>query len=196
MSSSPAASSSSPDPLNNRVDFKLHAAKMQLGNLKQIEARAGSLMANKVRIKAEMEIDEILYYLVGVKDALLQEINSEFQLGLALKDVASDKINLRQIQKCGAIAAKDIMSEINGMECKTRDPLWLINELHNHSKHRNMIPKAFVGIAGRGIIKVSFRSPRTKRKMKRPIIDYLDASYKRIENLQKNVTNKISQYRV
>jgi hypothetical protein len=72
MSSSPAASSFSPDPLNNRVDFKLHAAKIHLGNLKRTEARAGSLMANKVRIKAEMEIDEILYYLVGIKDALFQ----------------------------------------------------------------------------------------------------------------------------
>ena len=110
--------------------------------------------------------------------------------------MASDKINLRLNQKCGATAVKGIMSDINGMQCKTRDALWLINELHNHSKHRNMIPKAFVGIAGRGIIKVSFRSPRTNRKMKRPIIDYLDASYKRIQNLQKNVTNNISQYRV
>jgi hypothetical protein len=82
-------------------------------------------MADKVRIKAEMEIDEILYYLVSVKDALLQAINSEFQLGLALKDVASDKINLRLNQKCRATAAKDIMREITGMECKTRDPLWL-----------------------------------------------------------------------
>lgn len=44
-------------------------------------------MATKVRIPVEMEIHRFLYYLVGVKDARLQEINCEFHLGLSYTSI-------------------------------------------------------------------------------------------------------------
>lgn len=87
-----------------------------------------------------MEIDEILYYLVVVKDALLQEINSELNLGLEAKRVSIETINEKLTQKKkGAANARDITKEICHMVSNEQDPLWLINELHNRSKHRKMI---------------------------------------------------------
>jgi hypothetical protein len=65
-----------PEPLNIRVHFKLNAARRHLDNLIRLEDSAGSLASSEVRIEAEEHIDEFLYQLVGVKDALLQEINN------------------------------------------------------------------------------------------------------------------------
>jgi hypothetical protein len=73
MSSSSSSSSPYLNPLENRVYFKLNAAKTHLNTLKRLEdASPGkNLASSKDRMQVEMEIDEILYHLVGVKDALL-----------------------------------------------------------------------------------------------------------------------------
>lgn len=44
-----------PNALEDRVRFKLNAAKVHLDNLKRLEARYGSLASSNVRIRAEME---------------------------------------------------------------------------------------------------------------------------------------------
>lgn len=90
------SSSSSYDPLNKRVDFKLHGARIHLHNLKRLESIDGALASSRVRLQVEIELDEFLYYLVGVKDALLQEINSEFHLGVAPQDVKEESINSKK----------------------------------------------------------------------------------------------------
>jgi hypothetical protein len=64
------------DELNNRVHFKLNAARRHLDNLIRLESDAGTLVASNVRVEAEQRIDEFLYHLIGVKDALLQEVNT------------------------------------------------------------------------------------------------------------------------
>lgn len=58
-----------PDELNIRVHFKLNAARRHLDNLIRLEDTAGSLASAEVRIEAEMDIDEFLYQLIGVKDS-------------------------------------------------------------------------------------------------------------------------------
>jgi hypothetical protein len=122
-----------PYPLDIRVHFKLNAARRHLDNLRRLEDRVGSLASADVRLEAEMEIDECLYHLISVKDALLQEINSELHLGLAERDVTLRAINTELNQR-GA-DAKDITKEIDDMVSDEDNPLWLVNELHNHSKH-------------------------------------------------------------
>lgn len=102
-----STSSSSYDPLNNRVDFTLHGVRTHLLNLKRLEAIDGTLDSSRVRLQAEMESDEILYYLVGVKDALLQEINSELNLGLALEDVKDETIK-KELEKRRELQQKKI----------------------------------------------------------------------------------------
>jgi hypothetical protein len=196
-----SSSSPYPNPLNNRLNFKLNAAKIHLETLKRLEdASPGKNLASyKDRMHVEMEIDEFLYHLVGVKDALFQEINCEFHLGLSPDKVTSEKVKTELNQKQGIVAAAktEFTKEIGKMQFdkqkKNQHPLWLINELHNHSKHRNILPKALV-VVDSDISKISLINPRTNRKMKKPIMDYADDSYKIIERWQKNVRKKIIKY--
>jgi hypothetical protein len=103
-----------PDELNNRVHFKLNAARRHLDNLIRLEDRAGSLASDDVRVQAEMDIDECLYHLVGVKDALLQEINNELHLGLRQRDVNLETIN-KELSQRGGANARGITKEIDDM---------------------------------------------------------------------------------
>jgi hypothetical protein len=205
MSSSPF---SSYDPLNNRVDFKLHGARTHLLNLKRLESIDGTLDSSSIRLQAEMEIDEILYYLVGVKDALLQEINSELNLGLTLEDVKEETINKEVEKKKGVTAKEDLMMSINKMQTNKEHPLGRINELHNHSKHRRMIGFDIAVVAeSNEIIKPSLIIPVTSKGNQNgkgmrngkgtriPAIDYLEDSYKKIEKLKEIVRKGIIKYR-
>jgi hypothetical protein len=186
-----------PSELNIRVHFKLNAARRHLDNLVQLEQREGSLAQAVVRIEAETDIDECLYHLIGVKDALLQEINTELRLGLDQRDVTLAAINAALNQR--GTKAKAITKEIDDMISVKHDPRWLINELHNHSKHRNLIGQA-LNMQDGVLQRSSLIDPRTGQGMKTEdgrrilTIAYLEDSYTRIEDLQKTVREKIQQY--
>jgi|SRR5215208_550092 len=206
MSATATSSSSSsslpyPDPTNNRVNFKLDAARIHLDRLIELERNSPeqSLALTIERFQVEMEIDEILYYLVGVKDALLQEINRRFDLGLELRTVDIDTINKQLKKKYGGDIAREMLSEINRMTSSREDPLWLINECHNHSKHREMLGMAKTMVIG-GPTNASLIDPRTGQGVRRangtqkPPVEYLEESYVEIEKLQKKVRDKINSY--
>jgi hypothetical protein len=196
-------SSSSPNHNlpDNRGDYKLKAARRHFDNLRQIEDIAGSLVSSNDRMYVEMEIDESLYNLVGVKDALLQEINCKFNLGLSPDEVWTKTINAELRQKIEPDAKEDLMKDICHMESNKNHQLWLINELHNHSKHRAIITKAITMVIDRKETSVALINPRTNMPMRtnegklKPIIEYLEESYAEIEDLQKKVREKIRLYR-
>jgi hypothetical protein len=190
---------SDPNLPENRGDYKLKAARRHLDNLIRLEDTAGSLAAGKVRIEAEEDIDEYLYHLFGVKDALLQEINNELHLDLAQRDANLGAINIKLNQR-GA-DARAITKEIDDMLSNEHNPLWLVNELHNHSKHRNLIGQAIVIENGR-LARASLIDPRTGDEMRTAddvrmrilATFYLEESYTGIEDLQRTVREKIRQY--
>jgi hypothetical protein len=191
-----AASSPYPNPLNDRVHFKLNAAKMHLDRLNDLQANSEgrTLASSNVRMQAEIEIDEFFYHLIGVKDALLHEINRELHLGLAPGDVKEETLNNKLEEMLGEDAKEDLMRRINMMKSGERHPLRRINELHNQSEHRNMIPKDIVASAGGGVTNFALIDPLTSRRMNNQIIDYLTDSYERIEKLQKMVRQNILKY--
>jgi hypothetical protein len=187
-----------PDELNNRVHFKFNAARRHLDNLMRLEIDAGSLAVSEVRVEAEQGIDECLYQLIGVKDALLQEVNAQLNLGIPPRKVSLETMN-PELDKRGA-DARDIIKEIKSMVSDQSDPRWLINELHNHSKHRGVIGQA-INVVDGTLDRASLIDPRTGQGMRRPVdgtrilaIDYLEESYASIEELQRTVRNKIRQY--
>ncbi len=194
-----------PDELNIRVHFKLNAARRHLDNLIRLEDKAGSLASGDVRVQAEMDIDEFLYHRVSVKDALLQEINNKLLLGLESRQVNLETIN-RNLNQKGA-DARGITKEIDDMVSNDdHNPLWLANELHNHSKYRNLIGQAVVIENGR-LARASLIDPRTGEEMRTPHGDggndggirilatfFLEESYTAIEDLQRTVREKIRQY--
>jgi hypothetical protein len=132
-------------------------------------------------------------YLIGVKDALLQEINCELHLGSASEDVKEQAINKELEQKLGLDAKKDLMTNINKMKSDKTHRLGKISELHNHSKHRAMLKKDIVSVDG-AISSFSLIDPVTEERMKDQIIEYLTDSYERIEKLQKTVRENIPKY--
>jgi hypothetical protein len=96
--------------------------------------------------------------------------------------------------------ARDIIAEINSMVSVQSNPRWLINELHNQSKHRGMIGQA-INVVDNEVQRASLIDPQTGRGMVRPndgtrilAIDYLEESYASMEELQRTVRSKIQQY--
>jgi hypothetical protein len=186
------------DELNNRVHFKLNTARRHLDNLIRLEDDAGTLVASNVRVEAEQRIDECLYHLIGVKDALLQEVNTQLNLGIPARRVTTDTLN-PELDKRGA-DARDVITEINSMVSVQSDPRWLINELHNQSKHRGMIGQA-INVVDNQVQRASLIDPRTGQGMVNPIdgtrilaIYYLEEGYASMEELQSTVRNKLRQY--
>jgi len=195
-----ALSQSSSNLLETRGDFKLHAARMHLEHLRQMESEFGSLVASEIRIDAEIELDEFFYHLVGVKDALLHEINREFKLHIKSRNVAFDCVCAKLKNKKGlrANVPNILMQDLTKMQFHKKKKgrqhsLGIVVEFNNHSKHRAMIRK-YIVMAGRII--VFLRYPNTNGRMKKPVLDYLDDSYKRVEKLQEIVRKKIAKYRI
>lgn len=162
----PAASSSSsctpyPNELNDRVHFKLNAAWRHLDNLIRLENEWGSLAAPNIRVEAEQRIDECLYHLAGVNDALLQQVNTQLKLGLATNRVKLETMNPK-LHNMGK-DAEDIIAEIKSMLCDSNDRRWLINDCHNQSEHRSMIGQALVVVDG-VLQRASLIDPRLLRE--------------------------------
>ena len=76
--------------------------------------------ASEVRVEAEQGIDECLYHLIGVKDALLQEVNAQLNQGVPPRNVRLETMN-PELDKRGA-DARDIIREINSMVGIQTDP--------------------------------------------------------------------------
>jgi hypothetical protein len=168
-----------PFALDERVNFMLFVTKRHLYNLRQLEDRTGSLAGDEVRNQAEIEINELLYHLVGVRDALLQEINTELNLGLPQRDGTLGVINNQRNQR-GA-NARDMTRETDDTGYNPQNPLWLLVELHNRSEHRSLIVQDTVLVDGQ-LLRASLIDPRTDRVMRNDrgerilAINYLDDS--------------------
>lgn len=124
-----------------------------MDRLKELQENKASTVSSEARLLAEIEIDEFFYQLVSAKDALLQEINQKLQLILSLKDVNTEKINSRLKDQ----SREDVMAKINRVGSEG-NWLWLVNEFHNISKHRQLVA------VNDKITKVALYRPDTQRK--------------------------------
>jgi hypothetical protein len=147
-----------PFALDDRVNFMLFVTKRHLDNLRQLEDRTGSLAGDEVRNQTEIEINELLYRLVGVRDALLQEINTELNLGLPQRDGMLGVVKNQRNQR-GA-NARDMTRETDDTGYNPQNPLWLLVELHNRSEHRSLIVQDTVLVDGQ-LLRASLIDPRT-----------------------------------
>ena len=163
----------------------------------QLEITAGSLADGEVRTQAEIEIDELLYHLVSVRDALLQEINTELNLGLAQSDVNLGAINNRLNQM--GTNARNITKPIDAMN-NPQNLLSLAVELHNRSEHRALIGQEIV--FGSELLRACLIDPRTQpergmrnsRDERYLAIDFLGDSLREVENLRDMVRVNIRQF--
>src|SRR5919108_2331947 len=124
--------------LNDRVEFKLYAAKQHLNRLKEIENTYGDIANDNVRIEVEMEVDCFLSQLAGAVDSLLSQINNRLELG-----IPAERINFANVQS--ALSAKtkkiDLLSPLDGAR-QQGNWYYMLSELRNQSVHRTFLKKA------------------------------------------------------
>jgi hypothetical protein len=73
---------------------------------------------------------------MGARDSVLVEINNELGLGMALEDVKLETVN----ERLDDIIKRDLLKDLNHLISNNTSWLWFLNEILNHSLHRERIP--------------------------------------------------------
>lgn len=182
--------------LSDRVNFKLFAAEQHLNTLREIEKNYGGIMGNR-RVYAEMEIDCFFAQIIGAKDSLLVQINEKLGLGLPIEEAKIQNLN----PKLKSINQRDLLIELNTLS-QPGNWLWLLNELRNHSLHREMLRKRAVVNIRENINTDNSSSskpevyllvnPRdiNKRPMDSSVVAYLEESLQQMRDLIEAIRNK------
>jgi hypothetical protein len=123
--------------LNDRAEFKLHAAEQHLNRLKEIENAYGDIAKDNARIEVEMEADCFLSQLVGAVDSLLFQINDRLDLG-----IPTDHVNFANVQS--ALSAKtkkiDLLSPLDTAR-QQGNWYYMLRELENQLVHSTFLRK-------------------------------------------------------
>jgi hypothetical protein len=82
-----------------------------------------------------MEIDCFFAQIIGAKDSLLVKINEKFDLNIPINEVNLDTV----YRKLKRIGRGDLLLDLKRMADDKESWFWLLNELRNHSIHRNIL---------------------------------------------------------
>jgi hypothetical protein len=109
-------------------------------------------------------------------------------LGIDPRNVTLDTINV----SLQTISRTDILTELNKISDQTHW-LWLVNEFHNQSKHRNVINKFITRTVGTTSgDSESLINPRTCQSIGVDIVDYLDESFNNMVRLVTETRSKMT----
>src|SRR5919109_5076509 len=127
--------------LNDRVEFKLYAAKQRLNRLKEIENTYGDIANDNVRIEVEMEVDCFLSQLAGAVDSLLSQINNRLELGIP----TDYRVNFANVQS--ALSAKtkkiDLLSPLDRAR-QQGNWYYMLSELRNQLVYKTFLKKVII----------------------------------------------------
>jgi hypothetical protein len=168
--------------LENRIEFKFYAAEKHLQLLSDMEAKGEGPNKSVGRLNRELEIEELLFHLVGAMDCLLIKINERLNLGLENR-----KINA--INVCKKLRLKkrnDLIKELWNL-VNPHNPVhsWLkiLTDLRNTGTHRSIINVSFAG----GDTRITLvEDPKSDLE----IIPYLDDRIQRMRDLIDNIIRK------
>ncbi len=168
--------------LEDRIEFKFYAAEKHLQILSDMEAEGETPNNSKGRLNWEIEIEELLFHLIGAMDYLLVRINERLNLKLETRKVTA-------INVCKKLRLKkrnDLIKELWDLS-NPRNPVrsWLkiLTDLRNTGTHRSIIN---VIIAG-GNARITFvEDPKSELE----IIPYLDDRIQRMRDLIDNIIRK------
>jgi hypothetical protein len=125
--------------LKNRVKFKFYAVEQHLNNLKNLENNGETLDKPSSRVNWEIEIENLLFHLVGVIDAILGRINEKLILGLDSKDITVCAVK----SKLSGSKNSDLLNELNDLLNRNLHPngnsLLRLKETRNSGTHRKII---------------------------------------------------------
>ena len=88
--------------LENRIEFKFYAAEKHLQALIDMQAKGETPNNSVGRLNWELEIEELLFHLVGAMDCLLVRINERLNLGLEYR-----KVNAINVCKIGRASCRE-----------------------------------------------------------------------------------------
>jgi hypothetical protein len=168
--------------LENRIEFKFYAAEKHLQALIDMQAKGETPNNSVGRLNWELEIEELLFHLVGAMDCLLVRINERLNLGLENRKV--NAINV--CKKLRLKKRNDLMKELWYLlnpHNRVRSWLKILTDLRNTGIHRSIINISFAG----GNMNISFvEDPQADSD----IIPYLDDHIQRMRDLIDNIIRK------
>jgi hypothetical protein len=167
--------------LEDRIEFKFYAAEKHLHLLSDMQAKGKTPDNSEARIDWELEIEELLFHLIGAMDCLLFRINERLKLGLEIQKVTA-------INVCSKLRLKknDLIKELWDL-VNPHSPVhsWLkiLTDLRNTGTNRSIINVSFAG----GNMHITFvKDPKSELE----VIPYLDDRIQRMRELIDNIISK------
>lgn len=168
--------------LENRIEFKFYAAEKHLQALTDMQAKGETPKNSVGRLNWELEIEELLFHLVGAMDCLLVRINERLNLGLENRKVNAINVCKELRLKKRNDLIKELWYLLNPHN-RVRSWLKILTDLRNTGIHRSIINISFAG----GNMNITFvEDPQADSD----IIPYLDDHIQRMRDLIDNIITK------
>jgi hypothetical protein len=168
--------------LENRIEFKFYAAEKHLQALTDMQAKGETPNNSVGRLNWELEIEELLFHLVGAMDCLLVRINERLNLGLEYRKVNAINVCKKLRLKKRNDLIKELWYLLNPHN-RVRSWLKILTDLRNIGMHRSIINISFAG----GNTNITFvEDPQADSD----IIPYLDDHIQRMRDLIDNIIRK------
>lgn len=168
--------------LENRIEFKFYAAEKHLQVLTEMQAKGETPNNSVGRLNWELEIEELLFHLVGAMDCLLVRINERLNLGLENRKVNAINVCKKLRLKKRNDLIKELWDLLNPHN-RVRSWLEILVDLRNTGTHRSIINISFAG----GNMNITFvEDPESDSD----IIPYLDDRIQRMRDLIDNIIRK------
>ena len=168
--------------LENRIEFKFYAAEKHLQLLSDMEAKGESPNNSVGRLNWELEIEELLFHLIGAMDCLLLRINERLKLGLEVRKVTAINVCKKLRLKKRNDLIKELWDLVNPHN-PVHSWLMILTDLRNTGTHRSIINVSFAG----GDTRITFiEDPKSDLE----IIPYLDDRIQRMRDLIDNIIKK------
>jgi len=168
--------------LEDRIEFKFYAAEKHLQILSDMQAKGKTPNNSDGRINWELEIEELLFHLIGTMDCLLVRINERLNLGLENRKVNAINVCKKLRLKKRNDLIKELWDLLNPHN-RVRSWLKILTDLRNTGMHRSIINISFAG----GNMNITFvEDPQADSD----IIPYLDDHIQRMRDLIDNIIRK------
>lgn len=168
--------------LENRIEFKFYAAEKHLQALIDMQTKGETPNNSVGRLNWELEIEELLFHLVGAMDCLLVRINERLNLGLEYRKVNAINVCKKLRLKKRNDLIKELWYLLNPHN-RVRSWLKILTDLRNTGIHRSIINISFAG----GNMNITFvEDPQADSD----IIPYLDDRIQRMRDLIDNIITK------
>jgi len=168
--------------LENRIEFKFYAAEKHLLLLSDLQAKGQTPNTLEGRLSWELEIEELLFHLIGAMDCLLIRINERLNLKLEIQQVTAINVCKKLRLKKRNDLIKELWDLLNPRN-PVRSWLKILINLRNTGMHRSTINVSFAA-SNTHITLVEDRDSELD------IIPYLDDRIQRMRDLIDNIINK------